>query len=169
MFPCVSKPQFSLSELQQAGLLSGTDLQVFGDCGTASTLQGEAIQEGLQAFESSDKPERGRLDPSQDSLDHLLQHIRPQLGLIVGIQQSIRQQGQQPVDRPLRDGQGARSRFETEVDRKQASNREHQRRFRQRQKVSMARTASYNVPFVVGNVDIGLRIVAGSADMSCMP
>ena len=128
-----------LSELVQTGLLDDTQVQAghnfeshsrwSNDVRSSEHDTSEHLWSSLQTL----LPEQSRLDPSQSSVEHLVRHVRPQLGL------SARRQQQALTEPRLQSplgGQSAGSKFATEHDRRQASNREHQRRFRQRQKVS---------------------------------
>lgn len=138
-----SRPQFSLSELEEAGLLSCTDYQASELLQPQSALRltGRSSQDAA-AKETQHgthvvRTEQGRSEPSQDSVDYLLHHIRPQLGLTVNTKPDTMAHPQRQLTSSASGEHSAKSRLETEFDRKQASNREHQRRFRQRQKVRL--------------------------------
>ena len=131
--------QFSLSELEEAGLLTDYQASEGFEPRSAVRLAGRNLQDAaakdMQHGMHHTAPAQGRSDPNQDSVDELMHHIRPQLRLNVNTQPDTDVRPQKPLGSSASGEHSARSCLGTEFDRRQASNREHQRRFRQRQKV----------------------------------
>lgn len=134
----ISSSGVPLSEYVQAGLLGGIQVQaghIFESHSRSSNDDRSPQQDILEPLwpQQIVRPEESRLDPYQSFVGELVHHIRPRLGLSTG-------ERQQALTEPRLQSrlgvQSAGSQLETEHDRRQASNREHQRRFRQRQKVS---------------------------------
>lgn len=127
------------SELVQVGLFDDAQVQAGHNFESHSRLsshdRSSEHDTSEQVWSSSQTllPEQSKLDPIQSSVEHLVHHVRPRLGLSAEPQQQALTEPR--LQSPL-GGQSAGSKFEIEHDRRQASNREHQRRFRQRQKVS---------------------------------
>ena len=150
-----------LAEHVQAGLLGGAQVQaghIFESLGRATNDDRSSEHEAPEPLCSSRQtmqPEQSRLEPYQSFVDHMVHYTSPQLGLSAGQQQ---QALTQPYLQSPLGGQSAHNQSETEHDRRQASNREHQRRFRQRQKVGPP-VPSVSLPV--------LLVEAADADCSC--
>ena len=151
----------TLSEYVQAGLLGGTQVQaghIFESHSRSSNddrSSEQDISNPLWSTPQTVRPEQSTLDPYQSFVDELVHHIRPQLGLSTKEQQQALTVPH--LQSPL-GGQSAGNQVQSEHDRRQASNREHQRRFRQRQKVSPP-ASSVSLPV--------LLVEAAVADCSC--